>query len=88
MNLYGLSKKLTVARQNGFVFNRINKLVLEKYSHQRYINISYYLESQIPRCHRQCFRVFSQHRENVELFRNDMENFFEFACQKWFNQLN
>ena len=88
MKLYELNKKLTVARQNGFIFNQINKLSIKIYSHLRYINISYYLKSQIPMCPRQCFGVISQNRDYVESFCNDMENPFHFACQKWINQLN
>ena len=87
INLYELNKKLTIARQNGFMFNQINKLT-KLYSHLRYINISYYLKFQIPMCHRQFFRVISQNREYVENFCNDAENPFHFSCQKWINQLN
>ena len=50
--LYELNKKLVVARQNGFIFNQINKLTIKFYSHSRCINISYYLKSQIPMCRR------------------------------------
>ena len=82
MNLYELNRKLTVARQNGFIFNQIKKLSRKIYSHIRYINISYYLKSQIPMCHRQFFRVISQNRVYVENFCNEMENPFHFACQK------
>ena len=39
-------------------------------------------------CHRQFFTVISQNREFVELFCNDVENPFHFACQNLFNQLN
>ena len=35
MNLYELGKKLKVARQNGFVFNQMNKLIIKYCSHQR-----------------------------------------------------
>ena len=86
--LYELNKKLAVARQNGFIFNQINKLSIIFFSHLRYINISYYLKSQIPICHIQFFRVISQNRDYVENFCNDMENPFHFACQIWLNQLN
>ena len=68
MNLYELKKKLTVARQNGFIFNQINKLSIKFFSHLRYINISYYPKSQIPMCHRQFFRVISQNRDYVKNF--------------------
>ena len=88
MNLYELNKKLTVARQNGFVFNQINNLSLKFYSHLRYINIIYYLKSRIPMCHRQFFRVISQNSDYVENFCNEMENHFHFACQRWINELN
>ena len=88
MNFHDLNKKLTVARQNGFIFNQINKLTIKFYSHLRYINISYYLKSQIPMCHQQIFRVISQNREYVEKFCNDSNNPFHFACQKGINQLN
>ena len=88
MTLYDINKELTVAKQNGFVFDQIKKLIINIYSHKRYINISYYLKFQIARCHRQFFRLFTQNREIVEIFCKDMENLFHFACQKWFNQLN
>ena len=86
--LFEINKKLTVARQNGFILNRINTLKIKIYSHLRYINIGYYLKSQIPMCHRQFFRVISQSREYVNNFCNDLNNPFHFACQKWINQLN
>ena len=66
MNLYELNKKLTVARQNGFMYNQINKLTLKFYPHLRYINMSYYLKSQIPMCHWQFFRVLSQNCDYVQ----------------------
>ena len=53
MGLFEIDKKLTVARQNGFIFNRIKTLKIKIYSHLRYINIRYYLKSQIPMCHKQ-----------------------------------
>ena len=39
-NLYELNKKLTVARQRGFIFNQINKLTVKIHSHLRYIHIT------------------------------------------------
>ena len=63
MNLYELNKKLTVARENGFIFNQINKLTINFYSHLRYININYYLTFRIPMYHRQFFLKISQNRE-------------------------
>ena len=59
ISLYELKKKLKVAKQNGFIFNQINKLAKKFCSHLRYIHISYYLKSQIPMCHRHFSRVIS-----------------------------
>ena len=87
MHLEDLNKKLTVARQNGFIFNQINKLKIIFFSHLRCILIRYYLKSQIPMCHRQLFRVISQNRDFVENFCNDSNNLVNFGCQKWINQL-
>ena len=87
MNLYDLNKKLTVARQNCFIIIQINKLTKIFCSHLRYIKIGYYLKFQITLCHGEFFKVITQSRDFVENFRNDMENLFHFACQKWFNQL-
>ena len=88
MDLYHLNNKLKSARERGFIFIHINKLTLKIYSLQRYINISYYLKSRIPLCHRQFFRVISQSRDYVEYFCRGSNNPFLFACQKWINQMN
>ena len=60
LGLYELNKKLTIARQRGFKFNQINKLTVKIYSHQRYINISYYLKHRITIMHRQFFKILSK----------------------------
>ena len=48
LGLYELNKKLTIARERGFVFNQINKLTIKIYSNLSSINIHYYLKHQIP----------------------------------------
>ena len=83
LGLYELNKKLTIARQKGFKFNQINKLTIKIYSHQRYINISYYLNHRIPMGQRLFFRRISENKEDVENFCNDRNNPFQFAFQKW-----
>ena len=88
MNLYDLKENMTVARQNGFVFNPIYKLLIKIFSHQRYLNIGYSLKYQIPMCQRQSSRVISQNREIVETLCNDLHTPFHFACRKWFNKVN
>ena len=83
MNLFELNKKLTVARQRGFRFLHIKKLTIRIYSHQRYINISYYLKHRIPIMCRQFFKILSQNRDYVQTNCNDRNNPFHFACQTW-----
>ena len=83
LGLYELKIKLTIARQRGFILNQINKLTIKIYSHQRYINISYYLKHRIPIMHRQFFKILSRNRDYVETHCNDRNNPFHFACQKW-----
>ena len=83
LGLYELNKKLTIARQRGFILNQINKLTIKIYSHQRCIYISYYLKHRIPIMHRQFFKILSRNRDYVETHCNDRNNPFHFACQKW-----
>ena len=83
LSLYELNIKLTIARQRGFILNQIKKLTIKIYSHQRYINISYYLKHRIPMGQRLFFRRISENKEYVENFCNDRNNPFQFACQKW-----
>ena len=66
MHLYELNKKLLVAREKGFRFLHIYKLTIKIYSHQRYINISYYLKHRIPIMHRQFFKILSRNRDYVQ----------------------
>ena len=83
MNLFELNKKLTLARQRGFSFLHINKLTIKLYSHQRYINTSYYLKHRIPIMHRRFFKLLSQNRDCVQTHCNDRNNPFHFAFQTW-----
>ena len=83
LSLYELNKKLTIARQRGFKFNQINKLTIKIYSHQRYINISYYLKHRIPIMHQQFFKILSKNRDYVQTHCNDRNNPSHFACQTW-----
>ena len=83
MNLFELNKKLTVARQRGYIFNQISKLTIKICSHLRYIHISYYQKLPMPMYCRRFFRVISQNREYVDNFCNDRNNPSLFAFQKW-----
>ena len=83
LGLFELNIKLTLARQRGFRFLHINELTIKIYSHQRYINISYYLKHRIPIMHRQFFKILTKNRDYVEIHCNDRNNPFDFACQTW-----
>ena len=83
LGLYELNKKLTLARERGFKFNQINRLTIKIYSHQRFINISYYLKHRIPIMHRHLFKILTKNREYVETHCNDRNNAFHIACQTW-----
>ena len=85
--LYDVNKKLKKARRNDFMNNQVKKLTAKIYSHQRYIDICFYLKVQIPMHLRQFFRVISQSPENVGNFGNNLNYFFHSAYQKWFSQL-
>ena len=80
---FGLNKKFKNARRNGFVFDQINKLTIKSYSHLSNINIRYYPKFPVPMLHRKFFRIPSQIREYVTHC-NDLYNFFQFACRKWY----
>ena len=81
MGLFELNVKLTVAGQNGFKYNQINKLTITIYSNLSNINIRYYLKLRIPICHCQFFRNNSQKRDYIQTHCNDRRNPFHFACR-------
>ena len=83
MNLFELNKKLTLARQRGFRFLHIIKLTIKICSHQRYINITYYLKHRVPILHRQFFKTLSRNCYYVQTYCKDRNNLFHFACQTW-----
>ena len=73
----------TVARENGFIFNQINKLTIKIYRNLSNINI-HYLKLRIPIMHRQFFKILSQNREYIKTDCNDLYNPFHFACRRWY----
>ena len=83
MASYDLDKKLTVARQNGFILNQINKLTKKVYSNLSNLNLHYYLTLRIPIMHRHVFRKISQKTEYVKTHCNVRNNPFHFACRRW-----
>ena len=66
MGLYELNKKFNIARQIGFIFNQINDLIRNFFSHQRYINICCCSKFPIPKIHGQFFKLISQIPEDLK----------------------
>ena len=88
MGMYELNKKLTIALENGYIFNHINKLTIKIYSNLSHINIHYHLRLGAPPLHRQFFIKISKNKEYIQTFCNDRRNTFHFACRQWFSYNN
>ena len=88
MGVYELNKKLTIARENGFIFNQINKLTIKIYSNLSYINIHHHLRLGAPPLHRQFFIKISKNRDYFQSHCNDRRNPFHFACRQWYSYNN
>ena len=84
LNLYELNKKLTIARENGFIFDQINKLTIKIYSNLSNINIHYHLKLGASPLHRQFFEKLSRNRDYIQTYCNDRRNPFHFSCRQWF----
>ena len=76
MSLYEINERLTVARERGFIFNRINNIKIKIYSNLSHIIIHYYLKLQILLMHRQFFRKLSQNSEYVQAHCKDRRKLF------------
>ena len=88
MGVYELNKKLTIARENGFIFNQINNFKIKIYSNLYYINIHYHLRLGAPPLHRQLFRILSRNRDYIQTHCDDRRNTFHFACRQWYSYNN
>ena len=88
MGLYEINKKLTIARGNGYIFNRINKRTKKIYSNLSNINIHYHLKLGAPPLHRQFFRKISQNQEYIQTYCNNRRNSFHLACRQWYSYNN
>ena len=88
MGMYELNKKLTIARENGFIFNQINKLTVKNYSNLSHLNIHYHLRLGAPPMHRQFFTKNSKNKEYIQTYCNDRRNTFHFALRQWFSYIN
>ena len=88
MGMYELNKKLTTARENGFLFNQINKLTIKIYSNLSNIHIHYHLRSGVPPMHHQFFIKISQNRDYIQTHCNNRRNPFHFSLRQWFSYNN
>ena len=88
MGMYELNKKLTIARENGFIFNQINKLTIKIYSNLSNINIHYHLRLGVSPLHRRFFINLLKNRDYIQTFCNDRRNPFHFACRQWYSYNN
>ena len=88
MGLYELNKKLTIARENGFKFNQINKLTIKIVSNLSHINIHYHLRLGASPLHRQFFMKLLKNRDYIQTHCNDRRNTFHFACRQWYSYNN
>ena len=88
LSMYELNKKLTLARERGFIFNQINKLTIKIYSNLSFINIHYHLRLGASPLHRQFFIKISQNRNYIKTFCNDRRNTSHFACRQWYSYNN
>ena len=84
MCMYELNKKLTIAREDGFIFNQINKLTIKIYSNLSHINIHYHLRLGLPPLHCQVFIKISHNRDYIQNYCNNRRNTFHFACRQWY----
>ena len=88
MGMFELNKKLSIARERGYIFNRINKLTIKIYSNLSQINIHYHLKLGAPPLHRQFFIKISHNRDYIQTHCNDRRNPFHFACRQWYSYNN
>ena len=82
MGMYELNKKLTIARQKGYIFKT------KIFSNLSYINIHYHLRLGAPPLHRQFFIKISQNHDCIQTHCNDRRNPFHFACRQWYSNNN
>ena len=88
MGMYELKKKLTLARENGFIFNHINKLTVKILSNLSHINIHYHLRLGAPPLHRQFFIKLLKNRDYIQNHCNNRRNPFHFSLRQWYSYNN
>ena len=84
LGVYELNKKLTLARERGFILNQINKLTIKIYSNLSYINIHYHLTIGASPLHYQFFINLLKNRDYIRNHCNYYRNPFHLACRQWY----
>ena len=85
MGMYELNKKLSLARENGYIFNQINSFKTKIYSNLSNINNHYHLRLDVPPLHRHFFRILLKNRDYIQTRCNNRRNPFHFACRQWYS---
>ena len=88
LGLYELNKKLSIARERGYIFNQINNFKIKIYSNLSNINIHYHLRLGASPLHRQFFKIISHNRDYIQTHCNNRRNTFHFACRQWYSYNN
>ena len=89
MGLYDLNKKLTLARQRGYIFNQINNFNIKIYSNLSNINIDYRLRlSKTSPLYYHFFRKLAHNHDYIQTHCNDINNPFHLACRQWYSYNN
>ena len=89
LGLYELNKKLTLARERGYIFNQINTFKLKIYSNISNINLDYRLRlSKTSPLYYQFFRKLACNHDYIQTHCGDINNSFHIACRLWYSYNN
>ena len=89
LGMYELNKKLSIARQRGYIFNQINNFKIKIYSNISYMNIDYRLKlSKTSPLYYNFFRNLAHNYNYIQTHCNDIHNRFQFACRQWYKHNN
>ena len=74
LNIFYLNKKLSIARQRGFIFNKINRLTIKFYNNLSQTNTHNYYKFQCPILMRQILKIISRDYNCFQNFCNIYHN--------------
>ena len=69
-----LNKKLSIARQRGYIFNKINRLTIKFYNNLSQTNIHNYYKFQCPILMRQILKIISRDYNSIQIISNIFHN--------------